>query len=99
MHEAAERKNKEKILGECYKKERGNSTIKTKTKRLIPLLENNEFKRGPQPCIIKNNKLIARAYIMGRYGMLQCAANFSNGYGGKDCKKCKVEDNAMNNIE
>ena len=25
--------------------------------------------------------------------MLQCAANFSNGYGGKDCAKCKVEDN------
>ena len=99
VHEAAERKNKGKILGECYKKERGNSTIKTKTKRLIPLLENNEFKRGPQPCIIKNNKLIARAYIMGRYGMLQCAANFSNGYGGKDCKKCKLEDNEEHRMD
>ena len=30
---------------------------------------------------------------MGRYGMLQCAVNFSCGYGSKMCKKCNVEDN------
>ena len=46
----------------------------------------------------KNNKLIARAYIMGRYGMLQCAANFSNGYGGKNCKRCHVADDEPHRI-
>ena len=46
----------------------------------------------------KNNKLNARAYIMGRYGMLQCAANFSNGYGGKNCKRCLVIDDEQHRI-
>ena len=35
---------------------------------------------------------------MGRYGMLQCAANFSDGYGGKDCRKCWVEDNEQHRM-
>ena len=30
---------------------------------------------------------------MGRFGMLQCAANFSNGYGSKNCRKCGVINN------
>ena len=30
--------------------------------------------------------------------MLQCAANFSNGYGGKECGRCKVEDNESHRI-
>ena len=32
--------------------------------------------------------------------MLQCAANFSNGYGGKNCRRCNVlddETHRMNN--
>ena len=35
---------------------------------------------------------------MGRYGMLQCAANFSNGYGGKNCKNCVTIDNESHRI-
>ena len=81
MYETAEKINKEKILEECHKKERGEHRIRTKTKTLVPLLENEEYVLKPQSFMHKNNKLIARAYIMGRYGMLQCAANFSNGYG------------------
>ena len=42
---------------------------------------------------MKKDKLTARAYIMGRFGMLQCAANFSKGFGSKNCKTCKVIDN------
>ena len=45
-----------------------------------------------------NNKLIARAYIMGQFGMLQCAANFSNGYGGKTCRTCGVMDDECHRI-
>ena len=29
---------------------------------------------------------------MGRYGMLQCGANFERSYGGKKCKECGVVD-------
>ena len=35
---------------------------------------------------------------MGRFGMLQCAANFSNGYGGKTCKSCGVTDDENHRI-
>ena len=98
--EAAERKNKQKILEECYKKERGDPIVKTKTKNLIPILEDVNYSRKPEAFMKRNNKLVARAYIMGRYGMLQCAANFSNGYGGKNCRRCNVlddETHRMNN--
>ena len=95
--EAAEKKNKERLIKECYKKERGASVVKTKTKRLIPILESEEYIRKPQPYMEKT-RLIARAYIMGRYGMLQCAVNFSNGYGSKICKKCKAEDDESHRI-
>ena len=98
MDAEAERKNKEKLMEECYKKERGISEIRTKTKTLIPILESNEFVRKPNPFITQSSKLEARAFIMGRYGMLQCAANFSNGYGSKMCRNCGVEDNETHRI-
>ena len=98
VHQAAEKKNKEKILGECFKTTRGATEEKTKTKTLIPILEHNEYKRQPHPFITKNNKTKARAFIMGRYGMLQCAANFANGHGGKDCRNCGVIDNEHHRI-
>ena len=47
---------------------------------------------------MNKNKLIARAYIMGRYGMLQCTSNLSDGYGGNNCKKCHVVDNKSHGI-
>ena len=46
----------------------------------------------------ENNELIARAYIMGRYGMLQCASNFSMGYGGKMCGQCNMIDDEDHRI-
>ena len=46
----------------------------------------------------ENNKLVARAYIMARYGMLQCAANFSCGYGTKTCRECDTIDDENHRI-
>ena len=46
------------------------------------MLKSEEYVRKMQP-YMQETKLIARAYIMGRYGMLQCALNYSMGYGGK----------------
>ena len=58
------------------------------------ILQNDDYKRGLDPFISKNQSVtFTRALIMGRYGMLQCANNFSNGYGSKDCKSCCVIDN------
>ena len=35
---------------------------------------------------------------MGRYGMLQCAANFSCGYKGKNCHECGVIDDENHRV-
>ena len=66
--------------------------IKSKTK-LIPVLEDDGYMRQPATFMRRNNVLITRAYVMGRYGMLQCAANFSDGYRTKLCPRCNVTDN------
>ena len=98
VERAAEKKNKEKLIADCMIKKRGELSYKTKTKTIVPLIENPEYVRKPQSFIGENNKIIARAYIMGRYGMLQCAANFSMGYATKECRACGVTDDEDHRI-
>ena len=85
-------------MDECLNKKRGQDTYKTKTKSIVPLIEKPDFVRKPQNFMRENNKLIARAYIMARYGMLQCAANFSCGYGTKTCRECDAIDDENHRI-
>ena len=92
VEQKAEIKNKEKLLEECINKKRGESGYKIKSKSIVPLIECEEYTRKPQSFMRENNKLITRAYIMGRYGMLQCAANHSAGYATKECRECGVID-------
>ena len=40
----------------------------------------------------------SRAIIMGRYGMLQCKANFSLGNKEKNCSSCGTSDNEDHRI-
>ena len=96
--EAAERKNKERLKSDCFDKGRNGEKQKTKTKTLIADLEDTNYDRKPHPLLMENNKLVARAYVMGRFGMLQCAANFSAGNGGKICKRCDVFDDECHRI-
>ena len=96
--QAVERRNKKRLLSDCYDKRRNSEKEKTKTKTLIAHLEDPHYQRKPHPLLLENNKLIARAYMMGRFGMLQCAANFSMGNGGKDCSNCRVLDNESHRI-
>ena len=98
VEKEAEKKNKEKLMDECLNKKRGQDTYKTKTKSIVPLIEKPDFVRKPQNFMRENNKLIARAYIMARYGMLQCAANFSCGYGSKTCRECDTIDDENHRI-
>ena len=95
---AAETKNRERLREECYKRSRGEEKIKTKTERIIAQIDDAKYIRKPEPFMHLNNKLIARVFIMGRYGMLQCASNFSTGYGGKNCGHCGVIDNENHRI-
>ena len=90
--------NKERLINDCIDKRRNGDKQKTKTKTLIPILEDVQYERKPHPVLQENNILVARAYVMGRFGMLQCAANFSSGNGGKTCKTCCVIDDESHRI-
>jgi len=98
VKEAAELKNRERMKEDCYTKIRGQEREKTKTRNLIQILDDSSYQRGPSEFIKLNNVLLARAMIMGRYGMLQCAANFEKSYGGKNCKECGVLDDENHRI-
>ena len=96
---AAEKRNTEKLKDECLSKSRGETRHKTKTKHLIDILDDPNYKRAPDTLIQENQSIVfARALIMGRFGMLKCANNFSHGSGGKLCKECAVIDDEDHRI-
>ena len=99
MEERSEKRlNIDKIRGDCHTRSRGEDKLKTKTRNIVSYLDNENYEHKPEPFMQLNNKIIARVYIMGRYGMLQCAANFSNGYGGKNRAHCGVIDDENHRI-
>ena len=98
MNRAAEVMNVQKLKEQCETKSRGEDKQKTKTKFVITKL-NSEYRRAPDTFILRNTSIVyARALIMGRYGMLKCANNFSYGHGTKICDKCTVVDDENHRI-
>ena len=85
--------NKKRLAEECHVKERGCLRPKTKTKTIIEQLNEPSYIRKPINVLPGTSILEARAIMMGRYGMLDCGANYCMKYGGKDCKVCHVLDN------
>ena len=96
---AAEKMNIERLKEECETKNRRDTKQKTKTKFVVTKLSNSEYVRKPDDFISRNHSILhTRALIMGRYGMLKCANNFSYGHGTKDCNSCKVIDDETHRI-
>ena len=96
---AAEKRNKEKLGEECEVKSRGETRIKTKTKHVVDMIAKPEYCRKLDDFINHSSSIyLARALIMGRYGMLTCANNFSKGYGTKNCDICGVVDDESHRI-
>ena len=96
---AAEKRNKAKICEECEIKSRGETRQKTKTKHVMNVIEKPGYCRGLDKFVGHYPSIsFSRAIIMGRYGMLSCANNFSNGYGSKYCDVCKVIDDEEHRI-
>ena len=96
---AAERLNKDKIRGECETRIRGEVKQRTKTKTIASIISNPQYQRKTDDFISKHPSIaLARAYIMGKFAMLDCANNFSNKYGGKVCRKCGVVDDETHRI-
>ena len=81
---AAEKMNRKRLKEECYKKERGEMRQKTKTRTIIEEIDATDYERKPIDISNYGSVLTTRALIMGRYGMLNCGANFAKGYGGEE---------------
>ena len=98
VEQAAEKKNKSRLYDICYSKQRGTSRLKTKTRSIAEMVQLDTYKRLPLPILQRLTTIQTRAFIMGRYGMLDCKNNFSSGYGGKMCAECNSVDNEAHRI-
>ena len=72
--------------------------LETKTMTIIDRLDHDDYQRKPLDEILDLSALETRALVMGRYGMLNCKANFSMGNGGNLCRECNVVDNESHRI-
>ena len=90
--------NVKMLREDCHMKERGNTKQKTKTKTILPKLDELNYIRKPLEIMSYGSVLVTRALIMARYGMLNCGVNFSRGYGGKNCEKCGTVDDENHRI-
>ena len=85
---AIEAKQKERLEHECRKE---NGEVKEKTKHVLEQLQKPSYCR--KPCqVLKLSRSKARIILIARYGMLDCAANYSHSYKSKECEVCKVLD-------
>ena len=98
VEQAAEKQNKSRLFDICHSKQRGTSRIKTKTRSIAEVVQLDTYKRLPLPILDQLTTIQTRAFIMGRYGMLDCKNNFSMGYGGKMCAECNTLDNEAHRI-
>ena len=97
--DAAETMNKEKLREECAARMRGEVKQKTKTRHIENVISDPHYQRKPHDFIVKHQSIAyVRAYIMAKFGMLDCASNFANKYGGKQCKICGVLDDEKHRI-
>ena len=72
--------------------------MKTKTQSVIKDINKPEYKREPLEFMRVNNSLLSRAFIMGRYGMLNCATNFKTREGRSTCIDCNDLDDENHRI-
>ena len=99
VKDAAEKMNRKKLRDECEARNRGETKQKTKTRCIETVINDENYKRGPDDFLKQHHSLIlAKAYIMGKYGMLECANNYANKYGGKLCRECDAIDDESHRI-
>ena len=98
VENAAEKINTGRLRDECYTKERTKSKIKSKSKSIIDEIDDPLYRRKPLEIMRHGFVIVTRALIMGRFGMLQCKANYSYGSKNKNCDTCKVLDDKNHRI-
>ena len=96
---AAEKRNISRLREECSTTSRGETRNKSKTANVFSVINSPSYLRGPDVLITGHDYIpYTRALIMGRYGMLKCANNFSNGHGTRMCEVCGELDNESHRI-
>ena len=98
VEKAAEDINVRRLQEECRKRGGSGSELKTKTKSIVEELEKSGYKRKTLEIMHHGSITASRAIIMGRYGMLQCKANFSLGKRDKNCGSCGTLDDEDHRI-
>ena len=97
--EAAEKRNIVRLREDCEVTTRGETRKRTKTKYVLETLDSPSYQRKTDVFISRQQYILhTRTLIMGRFGMLKCANNFSNGFKSKMCDKCGVLDNESHRI-
>lgn len=95
---AGEKRNRQILLEDCFKRVAGGETEKTKTKSIVPLLQDELYIRKPVYAICFLDKLRAKTVIMARFGMLACKNNYRHQYGSQMCEVCKTVDDEQHRI-
>ena len=63
------------------------------------IISDQNYQRKLDEFLVKHQSIAyARAYMMGKFGMLDCASNFANKYGGKECRKCGMKNDGNHSI-
>ena len=93
--EAIEKEHIQRLLNLCYK---DRTTERTKTKYMISKLQDQQYNRKEHRPSMKMSRLKAKAIVMARSGMLECAANYKNKYRTKSCKECNTTDDECHRI-
>ena len=97
VHNAIEKKNKERLLGDCYKMNAGQLVPKPKTTTLIEKINDSTYTRRPEPEILHLTKVETKTLLIARYGMLECGKNFGGTIGGT-CGQCNTHDDETHRL-
>ena len=84
-------KHIERLRQLCHKVVNGNSTPKTKTASIAPIVTTETYKRQPQSTILRTSKQETRTIMIARYGLLECGRNYK-GTINEICDQCCTKD-------
>ena len=91
VKQAIEKKNREALIENCYKKQDDKKEIKTKTAHIIEKLNHPSYRRETKKEIYHLSKKETKTLIIARFGMLECGKNYQ-GTNKKICGACNVID-------
>jgi hypothetical protein len=98
VYSAAEKKNKEIMMEECFKSENGRRMEKTKTKTIIKHLEEKTYDHKKESEIMSLTKNEYKVIVLARYGMLRCGRNYKCHFGSQQCQTCGLVDDEDHKI-